>query len=127
MFFVKGPIPSSSSSSSPWNLQHPELASLDVDLGDVADTISKQAMKVLTLDNEVSIDIEYKRCLPKGGQRFAFVCYETQMLSGGRMGIMVTICNEDMELLCVSRQVVLVLEAARRFGGGKKITLPSRM
>lgn len=57
-------------------------------------------MKAITLDHEVSLDIEYKRCLPEEGLRFVFVRYETQTLSGGRMDIAVTICNEDMELLC---------------------------
>lgn len=42
------------------------------------------------------------------------------MLSGGRMDLEVTICDENMELVCIGRQTILVLQAARRFGDSKE-------
>lgn len=42
------------------------------------------------------------------------------MLSAGRMDIDVTICDENLGLVCTSRQVILVLEAQRKFTAGKR-------
>ena len=43
------------------------------------------------------------------------------MLEGGRMDLDLTILNEDLQIMCLARQVVLVLDAKKKFGsGGKK-------
>lgn len=74
----------------------------------------------------MTLEVEFKRILPKDGLRFVLIRTATKMLAGGRMDIEVTILNEEMELLCTARQVLLVLEAGRKFGGGKQ-EIASRM
>lgn len=64
--------------------------------------------------------MEFKRALPKEGLRFVLVRTAAKMLSAGRMDIDVTICDEDLGLVCTSRQVILVLEAQRKFTAGKR-------
>lgn len=78
-------------------------------------------------NNTLTLDIEFKRRLHENGPRFIFIRCATKMLSGGRMDLEVTILNEDMELLCTSRQVILVLEAVRKFGGSGNKTPPPRI
>lgn len=36
------------------------------------------------------------------------------------MDVDLTICNEDMEVVCLARQLVLALEVHRKFGGAAK-------
>lgn len=84
----------------------------------------KKAARAKTLNNTITLDIEYKRSLPKEGLGFVLIRTVTKMLSGGRMDIEVTVCNEDMEIICCSRQIILVLDAVRRFGTREKILAP---
>lgn len=78
-----------------------------------------EAMRASTLNSTVVLDIEFKRRLPREGLRFIFTRTATKMLQGGRMDLDVTICNEDMDLLCTSHQLILVLEAQRKFRRGR--------
>ncbi|KAK7746424.1 hypothetical protein SLS53_002383 [Cytospora paraplurivora] len=78
-----------------------------------------EAMQASTLNSTVVLDIEFKRRLPKEGLRFIFTRTATKLLQGGRMDLDVTICNEDMDLVCTSHQLILVLEAQRKFRGGR--------
>jgi hypothetical protein len=77
------------------------------------------AMRASIWNSTTALDIEFKRRPPNEGLRWVFTRALTKMLHGGRMDIDVTICNEEMELLCVSHHVVLVLEAQKRFRRGK--------
>lgn len=77
-----------------------------------------EAMQASTLNSTIILDIEFKRRIPEEGLPFIFCRTTTKMLQDGRMDLDVTICNEDMELLCTSRQLMLVLEAHRKFRGG---------
>lgn len=79
-----------------------------------------EAMKATTINSTVSMDVEFKRRIPKDGYRFVFVRTATKMLQDGRMDVDVTICDEDMGLICHSRHLVLVLEAQRKFRTAKK-------
>ncbi|KAL0571006.1 hypothetical protein V5O48_010953 [Marasmius crinis-equi] len=79
----------------------------------------KDAMQASIFGYTLTLDIEFKRRLPKEGLQWIFQRAATRMLRDGRMDLDVTICDERMELLCLSRQVVLVLDAQRKFGGGK--------
>lgn len=85
-----------------------------------------QAAKSTTINQTVTLDVEFKKNLPEEGLRFVLVRTVAKMLSGGRMDIDVTICNEDMELICLARQVILVLEAGRKFKSGK-MTLDTKL
>lgn len=78
-----------------------------------------QAAQIPTIENTVTMDIEFKRRLPANGLRFIFSRAATRLLSDGRMDMDVTICNEDMELICIARQLILVLDAQRKFRSGR--------
>lgn len=78
-----------------------------------------EAMKAATLNQTVTLDVEFKRRLPAAGLQFVFMRTTTKMLEGGRMDTDLTVHNEDMEILCTSRQVLLVLEAGRKFKKSK--------
>jgi hypothetical protein len=80
-----------------------------------------QAMKASIWNSTVSLDIEFKRRLPKEGLRWIFTRTAAKMLHDGRMDVDITICDEDMELVVVARQLILVLEAQRKFGRAKKV------
>lgn len=82
-----------------------------------------EAMRSSTFNSTVSLDIEFKRRPPKDGLRWIFARTATKMLHGGRMDVDVTICNEEMELLCTAHQLVLVLEAQRKFRRKKESVL----
>ncbi|KAG8165857.1 hypothetical protein KVR01_004409 [Diaporthe batatas] len=79
-----------------------------------------QLVKSKTFNTTATLDVEFKKNLPQEGLRFVLVRTEAKMLSGGRMDIHMTICNEDMELICLARQVILVLEAGRKFQAGTR-------
>jgi acyl-CoA thioesterase FadM len=66
-------------------------------------------------ENTLSLDIEFKRQLPKDGLRWIFSRVETKKLQGGRMDMDITICDEGMDLICSARQIVLVLDAKKRY------------
>jgi acyl-CoA thioesterase FadM len=78
-----------------------------------------EAMQSTTLNQTVTMDLEFKRRLPREGQRWIFTRAATKMLRDGRMDLDVTMCNEQMELLCTTHQVIVVLEAQRKFHGNK--------
>ncbi|KAL0565612.1 hypothetical protein V5O48_016406 [Marasmius crinis-equi] len=79
----------------------------------------KEAMRMTIFNYTVTLDIEFKRRLPKDGVKWVFTRAATRTLRDGRMDLDVTICDEKMEILCLARQAILVLDAKRKFGGGK--------
>ncbi|KAI0199437.1 thioesterase family protein [Astrocystis sublimbata] len=80
---------------------------------EVVNTAS-QALQASVYNNTVMLDIEFKRRLPDG-LRWVFTRVNTKMLREGRMDVDITMCDENMELLCSARQLILVLEAQRKF------------
>ncbi|KAK9418763.1 putative Thioesterase domain-containing protein [Seiridium unicorne] len=86
---------------------------------EITNSIS-EALQASTFNQTISLDIVFKRRLPTKGIPWIFTRTATKMLDGGRMNVDVTICNQDMELLCESHQLVLVLEAQRKFRGSKE-------
>ncbi len=42
------------------------------------------------------------------------------MLEGGRLDLDVTICDQNMDLLCMARQTIIVLDARRKFKDRKE-------
>lgn len=81
------------------------------------------AMKVKTLNHTVTLDVEFKRRLPAEGLRFVFMRTTTKMLLDGRMDTDLTVLDEDMEIVCTSCRVLLVLETGRKFKKDKVSTL----
>lgn len=77
-------------------------------------------MEGATINTTVSLDIEYKRRLPREGLRFTFTRATAKTLLDGRMDVDLTICNEDMEVVCLARQLILALGVQRKFGGEKR-------
>ncbi|KAI1186297.1 thioesterase family protein [Nemania serpens] len=73
-----------------------------------------QALQASVYNNTVTLDIEFKRRLPDR-LRWIFTRVATNMLRDGRMDLEITMCNDKMELLCSARQLILVLEAQRKF------------
>ncbi|KAI0505279.1 thioesterase-like superfamily-domain-containing protein [Xylaria bambusicola] len=79
-----------------------------------------EAMKSSTLNSTITLDIEFTRRISGDARpRFIFTRTAANSLQDGRMNVDVTICNENMELLCTSHQLILVLEAERKFRGGR--------
>ncbi|KAI1880300.1 hypothetical protein JX265_001921 [Neoarthrinium moseri] len=60
-------------------------------------------------------DIEFKRRVPNEGLEWVFTRTATKMLHEGGMDLDITICNAEMELVCTAHQIVMVLEAQRKF------------
>lgn len=79
-----------------------------------------EAMQATYFNITLTMDIKYKQRLPKEGLCWAFTRAATKMLQDGRMDLDVTIYNEDMELLVTSQQLILVLDAQRKFRGSKE-------
>ncbi|KAI0006423.1 thioesterase family protein [Xylariaceae sp. FL0662B] len=79
----------------------------------------KEARQSSIFNNTVSLSIEFKRRLPKEGIQWMFTRVESRMLEGGRLDLDITICDQKMDLLCIARQAVLVLDARRKFKDGK--------
>lgn len=73
-----------------------------------------------TVNITQTLDIEYKRRLPKEGLRFTFTRATAKSLLDGRMDVDLTICNEDMEVVCLARQLILALGMHKKFGGAAK-------
>ncbi|KAI0413420.1 thioesterase family protein [Xylaria grammica] len=72
------------------------------------------ALRASVYNQTATLDIEFKRRIPKG-TRFLFTRVTTKMLHEGRMDVDITMCNETMDLLCSARQLILVLDAERKF------------
>ncbi|KAM0810182.1 putative Thioesterase domain-containing protein [Seiridium cardinale] len=70
-----------------------------------------------TFNATVSMEIEFKRRIPEEGLRFILTRATTKMLEAGRMAVDITLCSEEMQLVCAARQLILVVEAQRKFRG----------
>ncbi|ETS83510.1 hypothetical protein PFICI_05386 [Pestalotiopsis fici W106-1] len=79
----------------------------------------KQAAQATVFNHTVTLDIEFKRRLPKEGIQWIFTRAEMRMLQAGRGDLDVTICDENLDILLLARQVILVLDAKRKFRENK--------
>lgn len=86
----------------------------------VLKTSMEEAKRASTFSNTVVLDMEFKRRLPKEGLRFVLIRTAARTLQDGRLDLDVTICDEEMEVVCKSHQLILVLEAQRKFRSDKK-------
>ncbi|KAK7700139.1 hypothetical protein SLS64_011158 [Diaporthe eres] len=83
-------------------------------------SLAELAKQASTFNTTVVLDMEFKRRLPKEGLRFIFTRTAARTLQDGRLDLDITICDEEMGLVCKAHQLILVLEAERKFRGGKK-------
>ncbi|KPM46155.1 hypothetical protein AK830_g252 [Neonectria ditissima] len=74
-----------------------------------------EAADASLFENTLSMNIEFKKRIPEAGLQWAFTRATTKKMDGGRMDLDITICDEQMELICNARQVILVLDAKKRF------------
>ncbi|KAI1356968.1 thioesterase-like superfamily-domain-containing protein [Xylaria sp. FL0043] len=87
----------------------------------VIENTAAEALKSSTFNSTVTLDIEFTKKIPKdGGPRFVFTRTTANLLQGGRMNVDITICDENMELVCTAHQLILVLETERKFRGGQE-------
>lgn len=75
----------------------------------------KDAARLTISDTTLTLDIEFKRKLPKGGQEWIFSRAALKMMQGGRLDVDVTLCDHNMDVLCFSRQTMVALDGARVF------------
>lgn len=80
----------------------------------------KDTARATIFNMTLTLDIEFKKRLPKKGQEWTFTRIVTKIMQDGRMDLDVTLCDHNMDILCLSRQTVMVVEAERKFGAGKK-------
>jgi hypothetical protein len=80
----------------------------------------KDAARATIFNMTLTLDIEFKRRLPKGGQEWTFTRAATRMMQDGRYDMDVTICDHNMDILCLSRQTIMALDAKRKFSTGKE-------
>ncbi|KAF2177059.1 thioesterase family protein [Zopfia rhizophila CBS 207.26] len=74
----------------------------------------KEASKSQIWNSTLTIDVQFKRRVT-GDVRWTFTRATTRMLEGGRMDQDLDIRDENLKPLCLSRQVMLVIDARRRF------------
>ncbi|KAF5024506.1 hypothetical protein F66182_3446 [Fusarium sp. NRRL 66182] len=78
-----------------------------------------EAARASVINNTVCLEVEFKKRVPREGIQWVFTRAEAKQLAGGRMDLDVTLCDEDMDLVCHTRQVILVLDAQKRFRDNK--------
>ncbi|KFY91758.1 hypothetical protein V500_04476 [Pseudogymnoascus sp. VKM F-4518 (FW-2643)] len=80
----------------------------------------EDAARATIFNMTLTLDIEFKRRPPRGGQEWIFSRSATRIMQDGRMDLDVTLCDHNMDILCLSRQAVMVLDAGRKFTTRKK-------
>jgi hypothetical protein len=75
----------------------------------------KEAAKARIWNTTLTMDLQFKRRLSEKEMMWTFTRVTTRMLDGGRMDIDLTIYDEELVPICLARQVMLVINAGRRF------------
>lgn len=75
----------------------------------------KEAGKAQIWNTTLTMDLQFKQRIPVKEMMWTFTRVTTRMLDGGRMDLDLTICDENLVPLCLARQVMLVVDAKRRF------------
>ncbi|CAG9944873.1 unnamed protein product [Clonostachys rosea f. rosea IK726] len=91
-----------------WDKEHPGIPT------PLTNTIA-EAMKATRFSQTVTLNLEFRRRVPAEGLRWVFTRTETKMMEGGRMGVDITLCDENMNLVCEAHQLILALDAQRKF------------
>lgn len=89
-------------------------------LAPLSNTI-EDAMKGDIFSFTTTMDVEFRRKVPEGrdGLGWLFVRTMTDGVKDGRLYVENMLCDEGGEVVVASRQLILVLEAARKFQGNK--------
>jgi hypothetical protein len=74
----------------------------------------KEAAKARIWNTTLTMDLQFKRRLSEK-KMWTFTRVMTSMLDGGRMDLDLTIYDEALVPICLARQVMLVIDARRRF------------
>lgn len=77
----------------------------------------REAARAQIWNTTLTMDLQFKRRLDE--ITWTFTRVTTRMLEGGRMDLDLTICDEQLVPICLVRQVMLVIDAKRRFKGDK--------
>ncbi|KFY55524.1 hypothetical protein V496_06986 [Pseudogymnoascus sp. VKM F-4515 (FW-2607)] len=80
----------------------------------------EDAARATTFDITLSIDILFKRKVPKEGQEWIFMRAESRMMLEGRVDLDVTVCDHNMDVLCLARHTIMSLHAERKFTDRRK-------
>jgi hypothetical protein len=80
----------------------------------------KDGARATIFNMTLTLDIEFKRRLPKEGQEWTFTRTATRMMQDGKFDLDVTLCDHNMDILCLSRQTIMALDGKRKFSTGKK-------
>jgi hypothetical protein len=75
----------------------------------------------------LTLDIEFKKGLPKKGQECTLARTMTKIMQDGRMDLDVTLCDHNMDIICLSRQTLMVVDAERKFGTRNKEKLEASL
>jgi hypothetical protein len=80
------------------------------------------AQSTTTFSYTATLDVEFRRKVPEGkdGLEWLFVRTTTDGCRDGRMYVENMLYDEEMECVCATRQLILVLESSRKFTKGKK-------
>lgn len=78
----------------------------------------KEAAGAQIWNTTLTMDLQFKRRLDEE-MTWTFTRVTTRMLEGGRMDLDLTICDEQLVPICLVRQLMLVIDAKRRFKGDK--------
>ncbi len=84
----------------------------------LATTLKEEASNAQIWNSTLTIDVQFKRRVT-GDVRWTFSRATTRMLEGGRFDQDLDIRDEQLRPLCLSRQVLLAMDAKRRFKPGK--------
>jgi acyl-CoA thioesterase FadM len=74
----------------------------------------KEAGKATIWNTTLSLDLQFKRRVGEG-DRWMFTRCMTRKLEGGRMDLDLGIYDEGLEVVCLARQCMLVIDGRRRF------------
>ncbi len=80
----------------------------------------KEAAQSLLWETTVTMDLQFKRRMADEEMMWTFSRASTRMLEGGRMDVDIEICDREMVPICLARQVMIVLDASRRWKKGGK-------
>lgn len=61
----------------------------------------------------LSLSLDVKALPPKEGWEWLYCRIESSVIRGGRMDIDVVICDEDSNIVAISRHVAVVVDSAR--------------
>ncbi|KAK2595384.1 hypothetical protein QQS21_006920 [Conoideocrella luteorostrata] len=95
-----------------WHKQIQQWAEKNPGIPATITNSTTKALQATTFVISMTLDIEFKRRLPKEKKQWTFSRAATKMLQDGRMDVEITICNEDMELLCTARESPAIAPSA---------------